>query len=164
MRWNKLTVLIALLAPVFFPISSCEPDELTDPPTTYVKRDIIMSGAQQNPANASVATGMLNISYSKVTKTLNYDFTWSQLSSPIQGIGIYGLAPVGYSVFPPAPVTAPIQTISITGAGSSGSRSGSLIVDGSRIKEDNLLNGLYYVNIRTNTYPTGEIRAQIKFD
>jgi hypothetical protein len=124
-----------------------------------------MSGAQQNPPNASVATGILNINYSKVTKNLTYDFTWSQLSGNPTGIGIYGPAPIGYSVFPPAPTTPPIQTISITGAvAAGGSRSGSLVVDGALIKEENLLSGLYYVNIRTAAYPTGEIRAQIKFD
>ena len=166
MRWTKLTAYLSLLVPVFFLISSCKPDELTKPPTTYSKRDIILSGAQQTPPNASVATGILNISYSKVTKVLTYDFTWSQLTGSPNSIGIFGPAPVGYSVLPipPATLAAPVQTISTTGATASGSRSGSLVVDGALIKEENLLSGLYYVNIRTAANPAGEIRAQIKFN
>jgi hypothetical protein len=165
MRWTKLTAFTALLFLFCFALNSCKPDELVKPPTTYLKTGIILSGAQQNPPNPSVATGILNVNYSKVTKTLTYDFTWSQLTGNPTGIGIYGLAPVGYSVFPPAPATAPIQTISTTGAtAAGGSRSGSLLVDGVHVKEEHLLNELYYINIRTAAYPAGEIRAQIRFN
>jgi hypothetical protein len=164
MRWTKLTVLTALSAFFLLAVNSCKPDELVKPPNTYQKSGIILSGAQQNPPNPSVATGILNVHYSTATKTLTYDFTWSQLTGNPTGIGIYGPAPVGYSVFPPAPTTPPIQTISTTGATTSGSRSGSLKIDNVFVTEQNLLNELYYINIRTAAYPAGEIRAQIKFN
>jgi len=38
-----------------------------------------------------------------------------------------------------------------------------LFVDEVLITEENLLNGVYYVSIRTAAFPLGELRAQIKF-
>jgi hypothetical protein len=46
---------------------------------------------------------------------------------------------------------------------SCGSISGRLIADGVVVTEDNILNGVYYVSIRTAANPLGEIRAQIRF-
>ena len=45
----------------------------------------------------------------------------------------------------------------------SGTLSGTLLVDGTVIKENDLLNGQYYLNIHTSVYPGGEIRGQITF-
>jgi len=47
----------------------------------------------------------------------------------------------------------------------SGSLTGTLLVDGVLVKENDLINGQYYINIFTNSplYPQGEIRGQIKF-
>ena len=45
----------------------------------------------------------------------------------------------------------------------SGSFTDSVKVDGSAIKEDSLLSGLYYINIHTPKNPGGEIRGQITF-
>ncbi|MCE2704544.1 MAG: hypothetical protein LW624_03650 [Terrimonas sp.] len=46
---------------------------------------------------------------------------------------------------------------------SCGTYSGRLFVDEVLITEENLLNGVYYVSIRTAAFPLGELRAQIKF-
>ena len=163
MRGNKLTVFISFLVSVLFLFNSCQPDPVISPQTTYSKRDIFMSSGQEIPSNSSTASGSLNVSYSTVTNLLTYDFTWSGLTGAPTGIGIYGPAPVGFSVFPPAPTTPPIQTISTTGATASGSRSGTLLVDGILITKENMINQLYYVNIRTAANPIGEIRGQVRF-
>ena len=156
MRWNKLIVFISLLLPLFFAISSCVPGELTKPSTTYSKRDIVMSGAQEIPSNPSAGIGYLNVSYSKATKVLSYDFSWSGLSGPASAAHIHGLAPTGY-------VAGVAQAFSGLTAAASGTFSGTVLVDGVKIKEEDLLNGLYYVNIHTATYSGGEIRGQINF-
>ena len=156
MRWNKLTLLLSLLVPVIIVFDSCKPEDQVSPPTTYSKTDIVMSGAQETPVNPSPGTGRLNVSYSKVSKLLSYSFTWSGLTGPPNAAHIHGLAPAGY----PASV---VQTFSSLAASTSGSYSGSFLVDGIKVKEEDLLSGLYYVNIHTNTYPGGEIRGQIRF-
>ena len=157
MRWYKLTVLFSLLASVFIVFNSCKPEDLISPKTTYLKRDIIMSGAQETPAVPSTSIGLLNVSYNKVTKVLSYDFTWSGLSGPVTAGHIHGLAPTGYAA-------GVVQGFSGLSATTSGTYSGSLVVDGTRVKEEDLLNGLYYVNIHTALYPGGEIRGQIRFN
>ena len=156
MRGNKLTVFISLLASVFFLMNSCKPDAVISPPTTYSKRDIIMSSGQEIPSNSSTATGILNVSYSKVTKILTYDFTWSGLTGPATAAHIHGLGPVGYSA-------GVVQAFSGLSATASGKYSGTLLADGVKVIEDDLLNGLYYVNIHTATYAGGEIRGQVRF-
>ena len=45
----------------------------------------------------------------------------------------------------------------------SGTFTNSFMVDGVAVKEDSLLNGYYYMNFHTTTYPGGEIRGQIEF-
>ena len=159
MRWIKLTALTSFLFASLLIISSCERYDELKKIAIYSKTGIVMSGAQEIPVSASTATGTLDVTYSKSSKTLNYTFKWSGLTGVPNGIGIYGLAPVGYAVSP----ASPIQTISLTGLTASSSYSGSLAVDGVFIKEQDLLNELFYINIRTVANPGGEIRAQIRF-
>lgn len=160
MKLLKLTALPSLLLALLFFVASCEPDAELKKTTDFQKRDIPMTGAQVIPTSASPALGKLNVFYTRETRILTYDFTWSGLSgNPTVGIGVYGLAPEGFAVSP----TTPIQTISTTGATNTGSRSGTLLCDGVVIKEQDLLNGMYYIMLRTAAYPAGEIRAQIKF-
>ena len=123
-----------------------------------------MTGAQENnPANVSTALGNLDVYYAKNSKILSYKFTWQGLTDTIIGIHIHGLAPVGFN-------TGIVQNILILNTKNEalfpyrgGSYSGTFNVDGVVVKEENLLNGLYYLNIHTKIYPGGEIRGQIKF-
>ena len=157
MRSNKLTFLFSLLVPVFILLSSCRPEELISPQTTYSKRSIMMTGAQEVPAVPTTGFGLMNVSYSKVTKVLSYDFTWSDLTGPVTVAHVHGLAPIGYTA-------GFIQLFTGIAASATGKYSGTLLVDGVRVKEEDLLNGLYYINLHTSTYPGGEIRGQIHFN
>ena len=157
----KLTAFLSILLLSLFAFVACEPDSETKIPTHYQKTGIVMSGAQETPPNASSALGTLDVTYIKGTKLLSYKYTWTGLADTITGIHIHGLAPVGY-------LAGIVQNILTTRNEAQypfrgGSASGSLLVDGVVIKEENLLNGLYYLNIHTKTYPGGEIRGQIKF-
>jgi hypothetical protein len=159
MKLIKLTALPLLFASLLS-ISSCEPDAELKKTTDYQKNDIPMTGANVVPISNSAATGKLNVFYTKETRILTYSFNWTGLSgAPSVGIGIYGLAPEAYAVSP----TTPVQVISTTGKTATGTISGTLLADGAAVKEWDLLNGMYYVLIRTAAYPAGEIRAQIKF-
>lgn len=158
MKWIKLTAYSLFVFSLG--LASCEPDAEMKKTTDFQKNDIPMTGANVVPLSTSAATGKLNVFYSKETRTLNYSFNWTGLTgSPSVGIGVYGRAPEGYAVSP----LTPVQTISTTGATATGTRSGTLLADGVVINEQDLLNGMYYIMLRTAAFPAGEIRAQIKF-
>ena len=161
MQLLRLTALSTILFVTAFAFSSCEKDAERKKTVEYVKSGIAMTGAQETPANPSTALGTLDVYYAKNSKILSYKVTWQGLADTIVGMHIHGLAPSGYS-------TSIVQNILTTKneAGfpfRGGTYSGTFNVDGVVVKEDNLLNGFYYLNIHTKTYPSGEIRGQIKF-
>ncbi len=200
MKLLKLTALPVLFFSVLF-ITSCEKGENHNKPFEYVKGDIPITGAQVAPTpSPSSATGKLNVSYSKKTKVLTYSLSWSGLSDSVMAIRISGPAPAGYGSFKsgysPAAATADTTTPynvlqqvagSVLSSANStlvtstrklpatGSYNGSVLIDGVKLKEQDLLNNLYYITVHPKTVLPGtapaslfyrwygEIRAQIHF-
>jgi hypothetical protein len=156
MKLIKLTALPSLLFATLFILSSCVKDADENKVVQYQKSGIVLSGAQEIPANTSTALGTMEVLYRKDTKTLTYKVSWSGLTGPVTAMHIHGQAPSGFAA-------GVFQGFTVTGLLASGSYSGSLLIDGVAIKEENLLNGLYYWNIHTATYGGGEIRGQIRF-
>ena len=161
MQLLKLTVLSSVLFAIAISFTSCERDAERKKTLEYIKSGIPMTGAQENPATPSTALGFLDVYYAKNSKILSYKVTWQGLADTIVGMHIHGLAPVGYN-------TAIVQNILTTKNEAvfpfrGGSYSGTFNVDGVLVKEENLLDGFYYLNIHSKTYPGGEIRGQIKF-
>lgn len=162
MQLIKLTVLCSLLFAFAISFTSCEKEADKKLSLEYSKSGIAMTGAQETPPNPSTALGTLEVFYSKAIKVLTYKVTWQGLADTIVGMHIHGLAPIGFA-------TSIVQNILTTKNEAAfpfrgGTYSGTLLVDGSVIKEENLLNGLYYLNIHSKTYPGGEIRGQIRFE
>ena len=162
MKWIKLTAYSLMITSFIVGLGSCEKSDETKKTTTFQKSGIAMTGAQETPATPSPALGSLDINYVKGSKILSYKFSWSGLADTITGIHIHGLAPVGYAAGILQAITTVKNETVFPYRG--GSYTGYLTVDGVVIKEESLLNALYYLNIHTKTYPNGEIRAQIKFD
>lgn len=176
MKLIKLAALPLLLLASILLLVSCEPDAEIKKTTDFEKKGIVMSGAQEAPANSSTAIGSMDIFYTKDTRTLTYKITWSGLADSVSAVRIHGLAPAGYAtatvaqyiVGPSAPV-APIFPQKTSGKftyAKIGTLSGTMLVDGVVIKEADLLNGMYYMNISSNAAAysaAGEIRGQIKF-
>ena len=164
MKFVKLTALLSLVWTCSLVLSSCEKDSEDRKRLEFSKTAIIMSGAQEAPSiSSSSALGTMDVNYRRDTKMLNYKITWSGLTGTPTGIGIHGTAPVGYAPYSSTNWTTPVQAFTITGMTASGTLSGSLVVDGFAVKEEDVINGFYYINIRTAAYPLGELRGQIKF-
>lgn len=163
MKLLKLTISSSLLFSFLVSMVSCEKEEEKKKAFVYTKSDIAMTGAQAIPASASSATGVLSVYYDKRTQLLNYTFYWSGLTGVPKSIGIYGPAPAGYPALTTTGPAPAMQTISVTGLAVAGNYSGSIVIDGAKFKEEDLLNYLYYITIGTTAYPGGEIRGQIKF-
>lgn len=176
MQLLKLTVIPSLFFAFAMTFTSCEKEAEKKKVNEYKKSGIVMSGAQETPANPSTAIGSMDVSYTKATKVLTWKVTWSGLTDSLSLMHIHGLAPVGYAA-------GTVQNIVVPSGGifpqktngkftflQSGTISGSLLIDGVKVKEEDLLNGLYYMNIHDNgvnpsggTYAGGEIRGQIIF-
>ncbi len=131
--------------------------EFYDQPHIVVAKGLMLQGAQQVPPVVSAATGTVDVMYNKSTKLLSYFIKWKDLEATPTGSHIHGTAtpganaPIQHDFFANFPKTL------------SGEFSNSVIVDEVKIKETELLNGLYYFNIHNVLHPAGEIRAQIVF-
>lgn len=121
------------------------------------KMGIPLSPAQEVPANNSTASGTADVTYNKESHMLAYKVNWSGLTGAATMAHIHGTAPKGVNAGVKKDLS-PVLAKSM-----SGSFSDSVMVDGSAIKEDSLMAGMYYFNIHTAKYPGGEIRGQIEF-
>ncbi len=192
MNLLKLTATASLFVIALAGLSSCEKESEKQKVNLYMKDDIVLTGAQIKPTpSPSAGLGKISVSYDKRNKVLNYLITWSGLSDSVIAIRINGPAPYGFNSVNPAFTganpnsftTTPYLVLQqFTGTapkalyGSNGSYTGTLAVDGVKVKEQDLLNGYYYVTLHTKTmlpvvFPgnflfrwLGEIRAQITFD
>ena len=168
MKLIKLTALTSLLFVFVLGMSSCEKIAEKKKTTDYQKNGIILTGAKVAPATTSTALGTMDVSYTKETRLLTWSVTWSGLTGTVASMHIHGLAPAGYSTTSIAQniiaASNGIATPNATLYPATGKFSGTLLVDGFIVKESDLLNGFYYLDIHTATYSAnGEIRAQITF-
>lgn len=171
MNWLKLTASSICVLGAAALLTSCEPNAEQKRTTDFEKKGIILSPAQepQGLAVPSSALGTMDVFYSKETRTLSYSITWSGLTDSVMLMHMHGLAPRGYNA-------GVIQNI-VTSSGGiypqrtsgrytfhrNGRLTGTLLADGVFVKEQDILNGMYYVNIHTSTNPSGEIRGQVIF-
>jgi hypothetical protein len=166
MKLIKLTALTSLLFVFVLGMSSCEKIAEKKKNTDYQKNGILMTAAQEVPVNSSTALGIMDVSYSKETRLLTWSVTWSGLTGPVSLMHIHGLAPKGYSapvVYNIIAASNALATPNATLYPATGKFSGVMLADGFIVKEQDLLNGLYYMNIHTAANGGGEIRGQIVF-
>lgn len=152
---NKTLIFFFSLLACCAVIVACEKDNEDD--EVYAKTGLPMNTAQEvpQPVVPSSATGTIDASYSKSTKTLTYKVTWQGLTSDsIRGMHIHGIAGPGFA----API---LQNFTGYPLKASGSYSGTLFADGTVIKEEDILANQFYVNIHTKANPAGEIRGQL---
>ena len=152
MRFPKLTVLL-LSFPLFILISCSDDTEDVERDNIYYGT-ISMTGAQETPPVTTAATGTIDANYNRLTKTLSYSIVFSGLVDSAVAAHVHGLGETG--------VLAPVvQTFANFPRRKAGSYSGSLLVDGTKITETDLLANRYYINIHSKTYSGGEIRGQL---
>lgn len=131
-------------------LSSAACSKKNDPttPTTTVKLSATANGAQQVPANNSMATGAFTGTYTDngTTKQLAYSVTYQGLTPTLAHIHIGAPGAKGAVAIPFASLASPITgTVTLTDD-----------------QADKLLSNSMYVNIHTSAYQDGEIRGDIK--
>jgi hypothetical protein len=108
-----------------------------------------MSGIEETPPVVTTATGMGTITMDTTANELQYEITFSGLSSAETNAHLHGFAPPGMSALP-----LPYNNLQ---PGSP--KTGTMTYP--EDDEDDLLNGLSYVNIHSGNFPNGEIRGQV---
>jgi hypothetical protein len=151
MKPPKLTAILLSL-PVLF-LFSCKSTADVQQENIYYA-NITMAGAQEVPAVNTTATGTVIADYNRLTKTLSYSIEFSGLTDSAVAAHIHGIGEQGIS----APV---LQTFNNFPRRKAGTYSGSLLIDGIKFTEENLLARRYYINIHSKTYGGGEIRGQL---
>lgn len=152
----KRTLFLTAALLMLTALPACDKDD-DDDDNVVERSGLAIGGDQEVPARTTAATGTMNVSYNKTSNILSFTVNWQNLTAVPTGSHIHGPAARGvnagikYDFFDAFPKTI------------SGSFSGTVTVDEVAIKEDSLLNGFYYVNIHTATFPGGEIRGQIEF-
>ncbi|NIJ52666.1 CHRD domain-containing protein [Dyadobacter arcticus] len=153
MKTNLFKLLTVLLLLTVF--SACEDHNL--PSDVIEQKGLLLSPEQEFPVKQSEAYGWADVSYNKTTKLLSYTIKWYNLSGLPTGAHMHGTALRGANASIKHDFFASIPKTT------TGTYSGSVLVDGIAINETDLLNGLYYFNFHTALNPGGEIRGQIEF-
>jgi hypothetical protein len=164
MKLMKLTALTSLLFALVLSNTSCEKVAEKKKTTDYEKKGILLTSAQEIPANTSSALGIMDIAYSKETRLLTWSVTWSGLTGPVSLMHIHGLAPKGFAAGVVYNIITPSNGLATPNPalyGATGKFSGTMLADGVVVKEQDLLNGLYYMNIHTAANGGGEINGKI---
>jgi hypothetical protein len=105
-----------------------------------------LTGAQETPPNNSTATGRASLLLSPDEKTGRVSLVFSGLSSGQTDAHIHGAAAPGVSAPPVFPL--PLGQLSDF----------SITLTPSQVQD--LKNGLFYINVHSSNFPTGEIRGQ----
>jgi hypothetical protein len=113
-----------------------------------------LSGANENPPNASPATGTTNISVDPVSNTVTFTLTFSGLLAPSTAAHIHQ-APVGVNGPVVVPLTIPLGVTSATATGT------ATPITPFQVKDICANPSGFYVNVHSSVFPGGEIRGQL---
>ena len=114
----------------------------------YIQKAFVASAAQEVPTNGSLGTAAGSITVNTDTNILHYDITYQNLTSAETAAHIHGPAARG--------VNAGV----LVGLPAGPNKVGDWNYP--EAQENNILNGLTYVNIHTANNGGGEIRGQVE--
>ncbi|MFT3783160.1 MAG: CHRD domain-containing protein [Nibricoccus sp.] len=115
-----------------------------------------LNGWQENPPVNTSATGWATASLDLSSNLFVFHDVWSGLSAPSTASHIHAPAPIGTNAPVIIPFTAANGFIAGTTMGTV-DYSGALTA----LQANQLLNGLFYVNVHSTSFPGGEIRGQL---
>ena len=155
-HWIKTTMLILFGLVVF---AGCKKDEVEEPVSLIKKATITLSGANEVPVVASTGTGSAEISFDPTTKVITYKITWQLASQAATTTNMHF-----HGADSGSDLVSSGVAIGITGfsTASMGTHNGITIALTS-VQEAQLLAGKWYVNVHSSTFPSGELRGNIKF-
>lgn len=142
-RFPRTFVLIAAIFFVIWPAHAA-----------LISLSAVLSGDQEVPPVVSPASGFGTMTYDDVSNVFTWHIEFAGLPTPETAAHFHAPAPPGVNaaVVIPLPLGSP--------------KDGSVDFDvqfglGAETREDQLLSGLFYVNVHTQEHPGGEIRGQV---
>ena len=134
--------------------------------TLQFKADLKASA--QVPPNQTAGTGSVTATYDSATKLLSWNGSYSGLSGPPTAAHIHGPAPAGTNARLVVWVSDNVGQCSQGACKSNHDTMAHRLpnpFEGTAtltdVQANDLMIGLYYVNIHTDTYPSGELRGQL---
>ncbi|WP_199271710.1 CHRD domain-containing protein [Paraglaciecola sp. L3A3] len=117
---------------------------------TMISLSSNLDGAQANAGAGTLSpgTGLASMIFDDVTKVFSWDISWSGLIGDVTAAHFHGAALFDQN----AGVQVPLSVV-VDSANGSSTLSDAQATD--------LLAGLWYINIHTLDFPTGEIRGQV---
>jgi CHRD domain len=144
-----INVRILLVVALF--VVSCKKDPIVAPSaageSSIIVVGTVLKGSNEVPANTSKAEGSVNGTFNTKTKVLSMTVVFSGMNA--NNMHIHRAAPGvnGGVIFP---IAGPyVNLVTYT----------SLPL--TTAQEDDLMRGMYYVNVHSPTFPGGEIRGQL---
>ncbi len=151
--FHRLTWMAALAGLLL--IAGCNNDDDADD-NLVAFRNITVSGANEVPPVASTGTGTFEGTFNRTTKVLNYTVRWT-LGDPnatTNNMHFHGPAEITESKGVRLPITGfPTGSVNQTYTAVTPALDAA--------QEEELLNGKWYINIHSTTYPGGELRGQL---
>ncbi|WP_114779483.1 CHRD domain-containing protein [Botryobacter ruber] len=157
-NFRNYWLLASVLLSFMIVVSSCDDDD-DDNPTNEVKfNNLALTGAAevQTPAVMTNGSGTANITYNKDTNIISYNITWTlgNASDKTVGMHFHGPATRTQNASVVIPITLPNDNSSGTVSGQTRALT--------QAEEDQLLSGMWYLNIHSSTYTGGELRVQVE--
>ena len=153
----ETTVSTPVSTPVVMPADAAADVPVSAAPevqaTAYDARVALMTdmtGASAVPPTPSLGSGHIDMMFNRETNVLRWKTTWGGLQGAITGVQFHGPAREGQ--------TAPAVRIWPGPFGAT--YEGRATLNAQHANE--LLQGLWYVNVQTSAYPQGEIRGQLR--
>lgn len=116
-----------------------------------VQFNVVLNGSQEVPSNGSPGTGTAVVVFDNVSGAMSITGSYSGLVANVNNAHLHGYAPAGVNA-------GVIFGLTHTG-GTSGTITGNGVIPGANIA--NVMNGLTYINVHSDTFPGGEIRGQL---
>jgi hypothetical protein len=127
-----------------------------------------LKGSAQMPPNQTAGTGTVDATYDSKTKRLSWKGSYSGMSGPPTAAHIHGPAPVGTNARLVVWISDNVGQCS-QGACKSNHDTmahslpnpfeGAATLNEAQVND--LMTGLYYINIHSDAYPSGELRGQL---
>jgi CHRD domain len=143
MNARKVLLLATLL------LSGCM-DYMSDPANSKARLWATLSGANEISPSGSHAQGWMKASYSPGTQILQWRLAFRDLSGPVTWAYFHGPDGVGNDDAAIVPINLQIEGYLHPGAATLTPQ-----------QADDLMAGRWYVNIRTERFPDGELRGQV---